>query len=72
MSLALPLIAQHWLVALLGIMASAAYYASTVYEEQACLDKFGESYARYMDRVPRMNAVLGIIRQLSRQGPGKG
>ncbi len=67
MSLALALIAQNWLVAVLGVVAAATCYASAVFEEQSLVAKFGTAYQDYMQRVPRMNAVLGIIRQLSRR-----
>jgi len=71
MNLALALIAQHWLVAALGAVSAITYYPSAVYEEQASIEKFGEPYQLYMERVPRMNAVVGIIRQVSRHTPGK-
>ena len=58
MSLALTLIAQHWLVAALGAVAATTYYVSTVYEEQSSVEKFGEASRRYMERVPRMNVIL--------------
>lgn len=68
MAFALALIAQHWLVAALGAIAAATSYASTFYEEQSCISQFGDAYRDYADRVPRMNAVLGAIRWLSRLG----
>jgi len=67
----LALTAQHWLVAALGAVSAITYYVNAVYEEQASIEGFGEAYRRYMDRVPRMNAVLGIIRQVNRHMPGE-
>ena len=72
MSLALALIAQHWLVATLGAVAAITDYVSAVYEEQSLIEKFGEAYRSYMDRVPRMNFILGIIRQVRRRTPREG
>ncbi|MGD9048499.1 MAG: isoprenylcysteine carboxylmethyltransferase family protein [Anaerolineae bacterium] len=72
MNLALSLIAQHWLVATLGAVAGITYYPSAVYEEKASIEKFGETYQRYMERVPRMNVILGIIWQVCRHTPGEG
>lgn len=67
MNLALALIAQHWSVAALGAVSALTYYPSAVYEEQASIEKFGETYRRYMEQVPRMNIIVGIIRQVSRR-----
>lgn len=65
MSIALPMISQHWLVAMLGLVA-AIIYLNTHDEEKGCIEKFGEEYRLYMERVPRMNFVLGIIRSIRR------
>jgi protein-S-isoprenylcysteine O-methyltransferase Ste14 len=36
-------------------------------EEQRCMEKFGEEYRHYMEKVPRVNFLLGIIRALRRK-----
>jgi hypothetical protein len=36
-------------------------------EDRYCIDRFGDDYRRYMQRVPRVNFVAGVIRLL-RQG----
>jgi uncharacterized membrane protein len=46
MSLALALIAQQWVVTGLGAIAAVAYYISTVYEEDSCIEKFGDRCQR--------------------------
>jgi len=66
LSIALFLIAQHCLVAALGTVAVVIYYLDTYDEEKRCIDKFGESYKKYMKRVPRMNFILGIVRLIRR------
>jgi protein-S-isoprenylcysteine O-methyltransferase Ste14 len=71
MNLALALIAQHWLVAALGAVAAITHYPSAVYEEQASIEKFGATYLRYMQRVPRMNVILGIIRRVGSRAPAE-
>jgi protein-S-isoprenylcysteine O-methyltransferase Ste14 len=72
MGLALPLISQHWSVALLGIVVVIIEYMDTINEEASCIVKFGEAYRQYMERVPRVNFLLGIIRIIGRKGSSSG
>ena len=66
-SVALPLISQHWLIAVLGLISVPLYYFNTYDEEESNIEKFGEAYKEYMERVPRMNFILGIIRAVGRK-----
>jgi protein-S-isoprenylcysteine O-methyltransferase Ste14 len=52
----------HWLFAVLGIPGVAITYWSTKEEEKRLIERFGGEYQAYMQRVPRMNLILGIIR----------
>lgn len=61
------LIAQHELVLLLGLPAMAIAYWGTFQEDRRCIEKFGDAYRDYMARVPRVNAISGLIR-LARTG----
>ncbi len=65
--IALPLIAQHWLVILPGLVAVIIYYTDTFSEEAKNLAKFGEAYERYMATVPRLNPVVGLVRLVRRK-----
>jgi protein-S-isoprenylcysteine O-methyltransferase Ste14 len=67
MGLALPLITQHWLVAVLGAIVIVVTYVNTFDEEALNLEKFGDVYRQYMQRVPRLNFLLGIVRLLLRK-----
>jgi protein-S-isoprenylcysteine O-methyltransferase Ste14 len=64
MGLALPLIAQHWIIAVLGAIAIIIYFKDTFVEEKSSVEKFGEEYKRYKKSVPRLNFILGLIRLL--------
>ena len=64
--LALPLIAQHWAVAIPGAVAIAIYYVGTFEEEKSNIEKFGKDYEQYMRSVPRVNFIVGIVRLLCR------
>lgn len=61
-NLALMLIAQHWLVILVGIISMLLIYFSIRDADREGLGKFGTLYQDYMIRVPQMNFLLGIFR----------
>ena len=65
--IALPLISQHWLVAVLGLIVIVINYLDTFDEEKSSIAKFGEAYLTYRQRVPRLNFLLGIYRLLAKQ-----
>ena len=59
------LISQHWLSAIIGILTSIWGYADYLpKEEKGLIIKFGDDYRRYMQRVPKLNPLLGVIRLL--------
>jgi protein-S-isoprenylcysteine O-methyltransferase Ste14 len=62
-----PLLYPHWLFVVLGIPGVVILYWSTISEEKRLVEQFGDSYRSYMQKVPRVNLILGIIRILSRQ-----
>jgi protein-S-isoprenylcysteine O-methyltransferase Ste14 len=64
MSLSLVLLSQHWLNAVLGVIVMGLLYNDMCREEDSNLERFGDDYRRYMQRVPRMNLVAGTIRLL--------
>jgi protein-S-isoprenylcysteine O-methyltransferase Ste14 len=63
-NLGVMLIARHWTSALLGLTSMGLVYADTLKADQYCIIKFGDDYKRYMERVPRVNFVAGIIRHM--------
>jgi len=62
--LALVLMSQHWLSVVSGVLGSALFYKDILREEQMSVEKFGDAYRRYMEQVPRMNLLIGILRYL--------
>ena len=64
MYVAMILFKPNWILALLGIAGGACVYRFTVQGEALLMDKFGDSYRRYMQVVPRFNLVAGGIRLL--------
>ena len=64
--LALMLISQHWLSAILGLPWMAYLYFSMLGEEHVNIARFGDRYREYMKEVPRVNFVVGGIRHWRR------
>jgi len=65
--LAFVLMSQHWLSIISGVTGSALFYLDVLKEEQANIEKFGDDYKRYMQKVPGINIVIGIIRLVRRR-----
>jgi protein-S-isoprenylcysteine O-methyltransferase Ste14 len=61
---ALVLMSQHWLSIASSVIGTALFYLDILNEEQMSINKFGDDYKHYMERVPRLNIVSGIIRLL--------
>ena len=61
---ALILMSQHWLSVISGVLGAVLFYVDILKEEQMSDEKFGDDYRRYMERVPRMNLLIGILRYL--------
>lgn len=64
MSFSLILLSQHWLNAVLGAIFMGLLYNDMRREEQSNLAVFRDDYQRYMDRVPRVNLLAGLIRHV--------
>ena len=62
LSLALILIAQHWLVIVMGIPVMVIFYLGIVEGDRLGIEKFGDDYKHYIQKVPRMNFLTGLIR----------
>ncbi|MFC1946031.1 methyltransferase family protein [Chloroflexota bacterium] len=61
------LLYPHWLFAILGVPGVAILYLGTGGEEKHLINQFDSEYQAYMQRVPRMNIVLGIFRLWKRR-----
>jgi protein-S-isoprenylcysteine O-methyltransferase Ste14 len=45
-----------------GILALFCFWMSSIKEDEFNIRKFGDSYMDYMEKVPRINFLLGLIR----------
>jgi protein-S-isoprenylcysteine O-methyltransferase Ste14 len=57
----------HWLFAVLGVTGAIFTYLGVMEEDKDLIDKFGEEYIAYKQRVPGMNFVLGLVKLLRRR-----
>ncbi|MBL7063009.1 MAG: isoprenylcysteine carboxylmethyltransferase family protein [Anaerolineae bacterium] len=58
----LMLITRHWSSVALGVPAMVLVYLDLLKADQRCIEKFGDAYRHYMEWVPRVNFLAGIIR----------
>jgi len=70
MYVALILLSQHWLTVIIGIPGMVCVYLISRQEDQSLVKKFGDDYKHYMQKVPRMNLLAGIIRLVRRRDRG--
>jgi len=61
------LVSQHWLIVILGVIGIASMNQITKMADEQLVDKFGADYETYMQEVPRLNILLGIVRKLKRK-----
>jgi len=62
MVIALTLISQYWVVAVLVGVAVPLVYFDILREDRDNIVKFGDSYIEYRRRVPQVNFVWGAVR----------
>jgi protein-S-isoprenylcysteine O-methyltransferase Ste14 len=67
MCVALMLVTQHWISVALGVPAMVLAYVDLLKADRRLVEKFGDAYRRYMERVPRVNFASGIIRLIVRR-----
>ena len=59
----------HWLFVIIGFSGIASVYLISREEDRLNIEKFGNNYKKYMEKVPRMNLLLGVMRLLRRRFP---
>ena len=52
----------HWLSAIIGVPIALWIYTEIPKEEKGLIIKFGDEYRNYVQKVPKLNPLLGVIR----------
>ena len=61
---AMVIISQHWISFIVGAILIVLLCLAMIEEEKRNIEKFGDAYMDYMKRVPRINLIAGIIKQI--------
>ena len=64
---ALVIISQHWISFIVGAILIVLLCLAMIDEEKRNMEKFGNAYRDYMKKVPRINLIAGIIRQIHKK-----
>ena len=57
----------HWLFGVLGTLGIVIIYIGCREEDKRLIQQFGDDYIRYMQKVPGMNIVAGVLRLIQRR-----
>ncbi|MCK4827749.1 isoprenylcysteine carboxylmethyltransferase family protein [bacterium] len=61
------LVSQHWLIFILCVIGIVSMDQITRIADEQLVEKFGVDYEMYMQEVPSLNVILGIVRKLKRR-----
>ena len=61
---ALIIISQHVISLVVGTILIVLLYLAMMEEEKRNIEKFGKVYKDYMKRVPRINLIAGVVKQI--------
>ena len=68
--IATALLYPHWLFVAMGVPGAVILYWGTYEEDKRLIEKFGDDYKTYIERVPRANFIRGIYWRLSARKKG--
>lgn len=63
LSVSMVLISQYWLCLAAGVIVVITWYIECLYADERLINKFGKEYQYYMEKVPRINFILGLLRK---------
>jgi protein-S-isoprenylcysteine O-methyltransferase Ste14 len=62
------LVSQQWVIVILGVIGIISMDQITRAADYRLIEKFGPSYEAYIQEVPRLNIISGVLRKLSSKG----
>ena len=65
--IATPLLYPHWIFVLFGIPGIWLTVLGTKREDRLLIEKFGDEYQKYIDEVPAVNVLAGLLRKFKRK-----
>lgn len=72
LAVALTCFSQHWLGAVAALFVVGGLCYVMIVEENRNVQTFGDEYVQYMQRVPRLNVLAGLVRAWRRRAEGPG
>jgi len=66
-SIALVLMAQDITVTVMGFIVVVLLYTDMLQADKELIERFGDEYKKYMEKVPRANFLSGAIRSIGRK-----
>ena len=66
-TISITLWTQLWVSLILSIIILVLTYQWTYVEDKKLIEKFGEDYKKYKEKVPRLNPILGVIKYFSQK-----
>ena len=67
LSIGLACLSQYWLSVVCVILIAVLIYMEALRADTTAVEKFGDSYRQYMQKVPRLNPLVGLYRVFSQK-----
>jgi protein-S-isoprenylcysteine O-methyltransferase Ste14 len=60
-------LSQNWLVTIIGCLGTACMVKIARLDDASLIEKFGDPYISYLESVPRLNFIAGILKLLKKK-----
>ena len=59
-------LSQNWIVTIIGCLGTTCMVQIARLDDASLIEKFGDSYISYLESVPRLNFITGILNLLNK------